>query len=134
MDSDHRHPSRVPDPLQPEPEADEGEDEDEELDPLAASFARKHLRSMEDNQPERYKALMASPGRQEYLDAVGNQALDLYESIMNPVIAQTGPMKDVNEKVGRLEAARMRAESEVMREIVLVPDEETERAMRDGYQ
>ena len=99
---------------------------------LADRFAKAHLKSLAENQPGRYRSLMSSPDRQEYLKNVGEQAESLYDRLMEPAMQESNHVKGSMEKVARLEAARLQAESEVMRSLVLVPDEETERAYREG--
>lgn len=80
----------------------------------------------------RLRSLRDSGHLAGYLKDVGQQAEGRYLELMEPAMLETANMQDSQEMARILETARLTAEADVMRELVLVPDPDTERAMKEG--
>ena len=109
---------------------DQNDDTDE---PMIRRFADQHIRSMKENRPRTYRRLRDSGHLDEVALEVGRTATEMWKSLTEASLAESNRATTSEEKAGIEHAAQMIATSEVMREVVLVPDAETENAMREGY-
>ena len=63
---------------------------------------------------------------QEFFTSLGEQVADQIEEISEQLLAETRPMKEFMQEVARREQAQQMAEEQVLTELVLLQDEETE--------
>lgn len=87
--------------------------------PYAASAA-KHWRQ---NLPDRYAALRDP---ETFFNQLGQQAEEQIEALTEQLAGQDPPGEAYLAKVGRLTEARATAESTVLRELILLPDDSRE--------
>ena len=99
------------------------------------NYRQLHEESLAENRPEYYRQLKRSGQLQSHLNVVKRQAKELHQNVRN-ALAKKHPYNPVEWKNSRsawegwLDRS---AEEVVLHDLVLVPDLETERAMRDGY-
>lgn len=105
---------------------------DDSDEPMIRRFADLHMKSMRENRPKTYRALLASGDLDEVALGVGRTATAMWKSMVESAYAEANAATSPQEKAGILNAAQWTATSEVMREVVLVPDAMTDRAMREG--
>jgi hypothetical protein len=108
---------------------------DEDLDETMISmFAAEHEKSLKENQPDTHRAMQTKGTLAEHCQSVGRTAARAYRDFMEPVEQETNQAKGYEAKLAAMSAGEMEARGRVMREIVLVPDLETQQAaQRGGY-
>lgn len=100
-----------------------------------SDYRRLHKESLQQNRPEDYRRLQVSGRLESHLDEAGREADELHQRLLAQLAAKN-PYNPTEWKKGReaYEGWLERTARElVLHDLVLVPDEETERAMRDGY-
>jgi len=97
-------------------------------------WGRLHEESLRENQPETYRRLQASGELDDYLGERDQEFAQMWIQVQSQVNQEYPLPKGLTyeERLGRMES-RAAIARELMYEEVLVPDPETERAMRDGY-
>lgn len=90
-----------------------------------------HLESLQQNRPDLYRQLQASGSLVAHLNEIADQADSMYANLLTQ--QRSHPQESPGSFLANL-SHHQSAEEIVMREIVLVPDLETERAERDGYE
>ncbi len=99
------------------------------------NYRQLHEQSLAQNRPDMYAALKRSGDLDSYLDDVQQEAKELHTTIKNQ-LAERNPydaaawQNSQSAWEGWLERT---AQEFVLHDLVLVPDAETERAMRAGY-
>ena len=99
------------------------------------NYRQLHEESLAQNRPESYRELKRKGELQSYLNVLQGQANELHQNVRNG-LAQKHPYNPVEWKNSRSawEGWLDRSAREVvLHDLVLVPDEETEKAMQDGY-
>jgi hypothetical protein len=118
---------RVVDDLAEQPAGD-----DEEDSALVHQWAEEHRRSLEENRPDRFRAMQRVGTLEAHCLNVAREAERTFLDLLLPAEEQFHRIQGYEAKVAHMEAADMEARSRVMREYILVPDLETERAEREG--
>lgn len=90
-----------------------------------------HLEALQQNRPDLYRQLKAGGNLASHLNEIAEQANSMYANLLTQ--QRRHPQESANSFLSNLSHHQI-AEEIVMREIVLVPDLETERAERDGYE
>jgi hypothetical protein len=100
-------------------------------------YGAQAMRHWKQVDPERYQAI---PDKETFFTALGAQAEQEIQTRADALAGPDEPEEEYLEKVGRLNMARFTAESEVLRELVLIPDpndtydqEETEEPVPEGW-
>jgi Transposon-encoded protein TnpV len=94
-------------------------------------LAREHLR---EHRPTFFKELEASEKLESYLEELGHEAESLEMTIYGQYLERNPAPIDFFERVAHIAHAQRIAEETVLSQMILVPDEETERAiLRGGY-
>ena len=99
------------------------------------NYRQLHEDSLKTNRPAVYEELRRSGELPQYLDGVRDDANRLYQRLLKQ-LAEKNPYHPADWKNSReaWEGALERSAQEfVLHDRILVPDPETERAMRDGY-
>lgn len=97
-------------------------------------WAEEHADSFRTSRPREWKALERSARLRTYLEEIQESAEDRWGTVYSRLSRERRtPDQDFETAEAINRANMMEAESEVMREIVLVMDEETEAAMQNGY-
>jgi len=104
---------------------------------LASKVGRwgyRHARSLEESRPGTLEA-MGEEAALEYLARINQEAKDRFSTlvVMKRAEKHLRPTARFLENEQRLRTATMEAESEVMRELILVQSPEDEAASRTGY-
>ena len=98
-------------------------------------YAQLHRESLQENRPEYYRELKQRGELQSHLKVVERQANELHDQVVKN-LKQKQPYNPVEWK-NRREAWEgwldRTADEVVLNDLVLVPDQETLAAMRDGY-
>jgi hypothetical protein len=95
-------------------------------------FGKRHLASLKANRPDEYKELKESGQLDQYLREMDEHAASVFQSELKARLDKDpGPMDGIGQSQ-RLLVASQQAE-EVVNQDLLVPDEETEKAMKTGY-
>lgn len=95
-------------------------------EPTTESFRLQHRKSLEQNRPDLLAELRSSGDLPQHLQKVGVEAKEMYDRLVRDALGQPGGRWTEGQ-------ARQMAMETVLQEIVLVPDAETSKAMRDGY-
>ncbi len=96
-------------------------------------WAKQHLASLKDNRPDLLRELEKSGQLQSHLTQLDESAEDMYQSIVKDLKKQKPEPEDFMKRVQYLQRNDRIAREIVLNDLVLVPDLETEKAMRDGY-
>lgn len=99
------------------------------------NYRQLHEESLAQNQAKRYRDLQRSGELKAHLDALEKDAKDLHAQIVKD-LRQSHPFNPVewkNEQRAWEAWLHRSAKEVVLNDLVLVPDRETEQAMRDGY-
>ncbi len=96
-------------------------------------WAEQHLESLKDNRPDLLRDLEKSGQLQSHLTQLDEAAENMYRLIVKDLKKQKPEPEDYMGRVHYLQRNDRIAREIVLNDLVLVPDLETEKAMRDGY-
>jgi len=94
-----------------------------------AERAREHLRR---HCPKLYRGLQAKGELEAYLSDLGREAEEMEIELERQYLERNPPPEDYPKRVNHLMHAHRIAEEITLHELILIPDEETERAIRRG--
>lgn len=89
---------------------------------LVARYAAEHRRSLEASRPDLYQAMKAQGTLDAHCRSVGESAATLYDALTEASHREAAPLQSFEAKLSILDSARVQADSQVMREVVLVPE------------
>ena len=87
-------------------------------------FGQMALRHWEEHFPEQLAGI-PSEQRTEFFSTLGDQAEQRIEQLASEIAGPDRPDEDYSDKLGRLREARMTAESDILRELILADPEAT---------
>jgi hypothetical protein len=82
-------------------------------------YGTQAMRHWQQTDPARYHQI---PDPQEFFTQLGEQVESEIQTLANALAGPDRPGETYMEKVGRLNMARFNAESDILREMVLIPD------------
>lgn len=94
-------------------------------------WAAIHEASLRESRPDTYRALVEEGSLEDYLDGVEESAQATYEGTLHALMRQGSEPQGYVERVAWLQTLDAQAREIVLQDL-LVPDEETERAIREG--
>jgi hypothetical protein len=100
------------------------------------NYRQLHKESVRENRPAMYRDFKRSGELRAHLDDIASEARDMHARIVRQM-AESNPYNPADWDASReaWEGALERTARElVLHDLILVPDEETERAMREGYE
>jgi hypothetical protein len=98
----------------------------------AAHFAETARRHMRKYQPEMYRKLEEQGGLERYVQELGTEAATRQEVIEAQYLQKNPAPPDGADRAQHLAWAALSAQEIVLHEMILLPDEETARAIREG--
>lgn len=99
------------------------------------TYRQLHEEQLRENRPDFYRDLKRSGELKAYLDDSAQEARDMHALVVKQMEKDHpyDPAKWDNSREAWQGALERTARELVLSDLILVPDEETEKAMRDGY-
>lgn len=89
--------------------------------PSATVYARMHQQYLKGSNPSMLDALQKSGQQADYLRTVGEQAMDLYDTLIAQIVNNPNLPTDPQERLNAVQSAPLVAEEIVLAEIVYAP-------------
>lgn len=90
------------------------------------------LENLQKHRPHVLNELRSRGELESHLDEVESQAEEMFESLHTPMYQKAMKEQEFLKRLDALRAAHDVADEIVLKELILLPDPETERAMRQG--
>lgn len=99
------------------------------------TYRALHEQQLRENRPAMYADLKRSGELPGYLDDIAQEAREMYTLVLKQLAEKSpyAPTDWDNDRAAWEGWLERTARELVLHDLVMVPDEETERAMRDGY-